>query len=199
MCIRDSVSGDDLSLTGEFTDRWNFAGHPADFKPSPLGPIPFLAPSTFGINSGTGQAFGNAACLAQAPAGQLTEFVAQLATFGCYVKGSGVLTPPLPGHFGTMGRNIFRGPGLYTWDFSLTKDWKLADHVALQLRAEFFNVLNHPSFANPFGVGGQLANVDPSVPSAFGFSSLTPDVAAANPVLGTGGPRNIQLGLKLRF
>jgi hypothetical protein len=27
----------------------------------------------------------------------------------------------------------------------------------------------------------------------------TPDVVAANPVIGSGGPRNIQLGLKLRF
>lgn len=191
------VSGDDISLTGEFTDRWNFAGNPKDFRPSPSGPIPFFAPNTFGMNSG--QPLGNAACLAQAPAGHLAEFVAQLATFGCYVEGTGVLTPPLPGQYGTMGRNIFRGPGLYNWDFSVTKDWRLADRATLQFRAEFFNILNHPSFANPFGVGGQLANVDPSVPSSFGLASATPDVAAANPVLGTGGPRNIQFGLKVRF
>jgi len=63
------------------------------------------------------------------------------------------------------------------------------------LRAEFFNVLNHPHFANPNTQG----LVDPSDPTSFGFIFNTPDVAAANPVIGTGGPRNIQIGLKFRF
>lgn len=62
---------------------------------------------------------------------------------------------------------------------------------------EAFNVLNHPHFANPFS-NGSLENIDPSVLSTFGFASATPDVAAANPVIGTGGARNIQLGLKIR-
>ena len=55
-----------------------------------------------------------------------------------------------------------------------------------------------PHFANPYA-NGSLGNIDPSVPSTFGFASATPDVAAANPVIGTGGARNIQLGLKFRF
>ena len=79
------------------------------------------------------------------------------------------------------------------------KKWKLRESVTLQLRGEFFNVLNHPNFTNPNGVGGQLGNVDPSVPETFGFSSATPDVAAANPVIGSGGPRNIQVAVKLTF
>ncbi len=97
-----------------------------------------------------------------------------------------------------MGRNTFRGPRLDNWDFSLVKTTKITERFDIQLRAEFFNILNHPHFANPFS-GGSLGNVDPSVPSTFGFASATPDVAAANPVIGTGGARNIQLGLKLRF
>jgi hypothetical protein len=40
---------------------------------------------------------------------------------------------------------------------------------------------------------------NPSVSSTFGFAGATSDVAAANPVIGTGGPRNIQLGLKFIF
>jgi hypothetical protein len=69
--------------------------------------------------------------------------------------------------------------------------------VNVQFRAEFFNVLNHPHLANPEAVT-QL-NLDPSSPSSFGCGCVTPDVGAANPVVGTGGPRNIQLGLKFIF
>ena len=98
-----------------------------------------------------------------------------------------------------MGRNIFRGPAYRNWDFSIMKNWRIGDRAILQARGEFFNVLNHPNFSNPYGVGGQLGNVDPSVPDSFGFASATPDVAAANPVMGSGGPRAIQIGLKLRF
>ena len=114
-----------------------------------------------------------------------------------YVKGSSVMTPPEPGTFGTMGRNLFRGPGYRNWDFSLIKTWTIRERFAIQFRGEFFNILNHPT--NPFGVGGQLGNVDPSSPSSFGYASETPDVAAANPVMGSGGNRAIQLGLKFKF
>jgi hypothetical protein len=138
----------------------------------------------------------DARCLAAA--GTLPNQQA-VANFGCYVDRTGVMTPPAPGTFGTMHRNIFRGPGYYNWDFSLTKMWTFHDRFSVQLRGEFFNILNHPNFTNPNGVGGQLGNVDPSVPGGFGGNGLTPDVAAANPVIGSGGPRAIQLGLKLKF
>ena len=97
-----------------------------------------------------------------------------------------------------MGRNLFRGPGFRNMDFSILKKWKFNERAGVQFRAEIFNVLNHPNFTNPYGVGGQLGNVDPSQ-GGFGATNLTPDVAAANPVIGSGGPRAIQLGLKFSF
>ena len=114
---------------------------------------------------------------------------------GCYVENGTILVPPNVGTFGNISRNPFRGPRLDNWDFSIVKDTKLSERVSFQLRGEFFNVLNHPHFANPNTQGF----VDPSDPSTFGFIFSTPDVAAANPVIGTGGPRNIQIGLKFRF
>jgi hypothetical protein len=102
---------------------------------------------------------------------------------------------PEPGTFGNAGRNIFRGPGFRNWDLSLVKTWKATERVSVQFRSEFFNVLNHPNFANP----AILFNNDLGIPDTFGLSSATPDVAGANPVIGTGGPRSIQFGLKIRF
>lgn len=173
-------SGNDISLTGESGDRWNFFGNPADFTASPT-PIPFLADGTL-----------NSQCAAHALASQLQQF-------GCYAKGQSVMTPPDPGTFGTMRRNLFRATALQAWDLSLVKDWKFAERMKLQFRGEFFDVLNHPNFANPYGVNFNYGRVDPSNPAQFGCACATPDVGDANPVIGTGGPRNIQLGVKMVF
>jgi hypothetical protein len=59
-----------------------------------------------------------------------------------------------------------------------------------------FNVLNHPNFATP-GVNG-ASNNSPTGTN-FGCGCPTPDTAASNSVLGSGGSRIMQLGLKLIF
>lgn len=142
--------GNDTSLTGEFSDRWNVIGNPQSIPNfSTTGPIPVES----------------------------------------------VLSQPEFGQFGDAGRNIFRGPGIKIWDLSLVKTWKATERFTVQFRAEFFNVLNHPNFANP----AILFNNDLSFLDTFGLVTATPDVAGANPVIGTGGPRNLQLGLKIRF
>ncbi len=174
----------DFSGTAEGSDRWDFFGNPAEFRPSSNGAIPFF------------EGASNPACVARATT---PGMLAALESFGCYQKGSSVMVPPGLGTFGTMGRNILRGPGLYDWDLSLVKSWKINESLRAQLRAEFFNILNHPSLSNPYGVNGTFFQVDPSVPGSFGCACATPDVADANPVIGTGGPRNIQLGLKFIF
>jgi hypothetical protein len=181
-------NGTDVSLTGEFTDRWDFFGNPRDFNAMIAGIPPF--PGTT-----------NPACAAKAQAldgGAINGPTTQsLALFGCYANRNSIMIPPALGTFGTMGRNLFRGPSFHNWDFSLVKDTRLGERVKMEIRAEFFNVLNHPQFANP--EASTLFNEDPSNPGLFGASNATPDVGAANPVIGTGGPRNIQFGLKFIF
>jgi len=78
----------------------------------------------------------------------------------------------------------------------------LGERVTTQFRAEFFNILNHPNFANPFGGQNGFGTGgfnDPSVPGAFGCGCATPDKAASNPVIGSGGPRGTQFALKFIF
>ena len=188
--VADSV--DDISGTGEFQDRWDFFGKPGDFRSLPTTSIPYFAGAS------------NQACLAAAQSvdGVGGPTSASLANFGCYAKGSSVMIAPALGQFGTMGRNIFRDTGFRNWDLSLSKGWKLHDRFTAQLRGEFFNVLNHPNFANPYGGPsdyGSAANDDPSNHNLFGCACATPDVAAENPVLGSGGNRAIQIGLKLLY
>jgi hypothetical protein len=202
-------TGDNISGTGESTDRWNFTGNPADFVPTKTSPgIPYIPASDFTVAAGhvTGGTTPAASkCFAAAKGNQGLQD--QLGVFGCYVEGSGIMTPPLPGHFGNLGRNVFRDRGFDNLDLSITKAWKFKERLTAQFRAEAFNVLNHPNFANPWGgnsgYGPTSLFTDPSAgPTGnpnFGCSCATPDVASVNPVLGSGSNRAIQLGLKFTF
>jgi len=177
-------SSNDPSRTNEQQDRWDFFGTPSDFNAT-FNPIPYYS-SVASMPATCSQAFnaaGGTATLA----------------YGCYAAGPGarsVMIAPAPGQFGTMARNLFYGPHFADWDFSIFKNWHFKERLTAQFRAEFFNILNHPIYANP---GGPISSNDPSSPALFGCGCETPDVASTNPVLGTGAAREIQLGLKLLF
>jgi len=171
--------------------RWDFFGNKDDFKSGPTG-IPQYTVATTGLPS---------ACTTKALAldgGSPGAATAALNLFGCYAKGNSVMIPPALGQFGTMGRNIFPDSGFRNFDFSVAKNWHFGERFRTQFRAEFFNIFNHPNFANPYGGQNGFGFNDPSV-GGFGCGCATPDVAAANPAVGSGGPRSVQLGLKLIF
>jgi carboxypeptidase family protein/TonB-dependent receptor-like protein len=96
------------------------------------------------------------------------------------------------GTFGNAGRNIIRGPGLQTWDLSLSKNFALTETRRFEFRAEFFNIWNHvnPQFANPDTIGSDTPATD-----FLGSPSIAPFgvPAAALP------PRRIQFALKFYF
>jgi hypothetical protein len=62
----------------------------------------------------------------------------------------GFVSGPLGG-FGSSNPKFFHGPGFNNWDVSLHKDTRITERMALQFRAEFFNVMNHAQFNNPTG------------------------------------------------
>ncbi len=51
--------------------------------------------------------------------------------------------------FGTLGRNVFRGPFQQNWDMSLAKSWTVREGQSVKLSADLFNVWNHPVFDKP--------------------------------------------------
>jgi hypothetical protein len=192
-------AGTDVSLTGELNDRWNFYGNPKDFKSTRVG-IPYF-PGNGDPTSTTPT--GNSNCDGKSLAldgGSPGPAIAALASFGCFASGSSFMIPPAFGTFGTMGRNIFRDTGFKNVDLSVAKNFKWGERFGAQFRVEFFNLFNHPNLANPFGGQNGYAHNDPSGGGGFfGCACATPDVAAANPVIGSGGARAVQLGLKLTF
>ena len=81
----------------------------------------------------------------------------------------------------------------------------------MELRADFFNVLNHPNLSNPLlpGFGADVFGgthfdasnrlVAGSGPGQFLTATATPDVGSGNPYLGGGGPRGMQLAAHFTF
>jgi hypothetical protein len=114
---------------------------------------------------------------------------------------------------GTLGRNALRGFGAWQTDLGLHRDFKLSERGILQFRLELFNLLNHPNFANP----------NAPFPRSLAWPSTTPGAIAIdmpgmrstqmlgrgfggggnsggyNPLFQIGGPRAVQLGLRLQF
>lgn len=93
------------------------------------------------------------------------------------------------GTFGTLGRNVFYGPHLYSFDMGLFKNFRVTEQTAFQFRAEFFNIFNQTNFDNPVPNPGD-ANASLS---AAGFGTFTRTLRAA------GDPRIIQFALKFSF
>ena len=100
---------------------------------------------------------------------------------------------PAPNRQGNLGRNALRGFSATQLDLGLHRRFALSERFAVQLRAEFFNILNHPNFADP------ESNL--SVPGLFGRSTmmLGRSLGSLNPLYQIGGPRSIQLAMRLQF
>src|SRR6266404_5231346 len=88
--------------------------------------------------------------------------------------------------FGTAGRNTLRGPGLSVVDLSLAKDFRFRERFGFQLRADFVNALNHPSFQAPHSDINNLGN----------FGIIDRSLTAGGTTV---APRSGQLGARFTF
>jgi hypothetical protein len=117
---------------------------------------------------------------------------------GGKILNAAAFTQPPAGQQGNLGRNVLRGFDASQADIGLQRIFRISEKVGLRLRGEFFNVLNHRNFGSPtnnltsplFGYATQtLANSLGSGGANGGF----------NPLYEIGGPRSVQLALKLLF
>lgn len=110
-------------------------------------------------------------------------------------------------HYGNMGRNSLSGPTFKEFNFSLYKKTAITERVNMKLGVDFFNILNHPNFANPLlpafiadaGAAGFAINGNREVGGGGLPITATGDVGIGNPFIGGGGPRGIQLSAVFKF
>jgi hypothetical protein len=104
---------------------------------------------------------------------------------------------PAAGTFGNCARNTIYGPNFRNVDFSLLKETKLGESRNLEFRAEFFNIFNHPAFAQPDTTyDGTTVNAQGQVVPAGGFGQIFNTLGST---IGAGTSRQIQFALKFSF
>jgi hypothetical protein len=193
------------------------------------GMFNFATGQPYGVNyiyeadyNGTGEYFGRPDIIGNPHAGAHGTNLLNLAAFAapCTVDASEDCISGTQ-HPGSEGRNAFNAPNYANFDLSLTKTSHISEQLTMQLRADIFNILNHPNMSNPllpgFGIdafvdGGHrvgdrlVAGLDPSGTTngvvngpQFVQTTATPDVGSGNPYLGGGGPRTVQLAVRFTF
>jgi hypothetical protein len=94
-----------------------------------------------------------------------------------------VFQNPLPGTLGVVGRNSFVGPGFADVDLALIKNTKVTERMNVQLRADAFDLFNHPNYGQPSGTIGSVGSIG----------------STRFPTGDSGSSRQLQLALKLQF
>jgi hypothetical protein len=99
---------------------------------------------------------------------------------------------------GDLGRNALNGFVIVEVDLTVRRQFRLEAWIGLRARADFFNIFNHPNFGPPtnylssplFGQSTQMLG------ASLGSGGQN---GALNPLYQIGGPRSVQLALKLVF
>jgi hypothetical protein len=109
---------------------------------------------------------------------------------------------PTTSRQGNLGRNLFAGFGATQIDTSVARKFVFTDRVSLQFRADAFNVFNHPNFSSlddSFGECSGTSGSNCSPPFGRATRMLNNSLGGLNPLYQIGGPRSMQLSLKLLF
>jgi TonB dependent receptor len=127
---------------------------------------------------------------------------APLVLYGSQYPGGKAINPtaftaPPTGQQGDFGRDVLRGFGAWQADVALQRQFHLTEKLGLRFRAEFFNIFNHPNFGSPNNTLGSPLFGQSTQTLASGLAGA--GNAGFNPLYQVGGPRSIQLALKLLF
>jgi hypothetical protein len=118
--------------------------------------------------------------------------IANVAAFQCPGGGAIAARCPVNGVFGSVGRNTLRGFPFRQFDFNVEKDFPIHESLGLEFRIEFFNLFNTPNFANPVNALTSAQFGEPATMADYNSTGI-------GQFFNSGGPRSIQLALRLHF
>jgi len=175
----------------------------------PIDIVDSGAASFYGLNGSTALARPNYApganrqtAMSNVPAGYFfnpAAFARPIVLAGAAIPSSGgaAIAGAAGTDFGTLGRNVLRGPRQTNVDFSVIKRFRVDERRNVEFRSEFFNLFNQVNFANPISdlnavtsSGGSLNAATGQVINPGGFGRI---ISTSN------NPRLIQFALKLNF
>jgi carboxypeptidase family protein len=116
-------------------------------------------------------------------------------TTGCTPPATSCNNPAIFGTFGNIGKNVLRLPRTANWDVQIAKNISISERWRVQLRAEYFNVLNHPTFA-PESISTGAVNGTDQITS---FDKLNSSSFGTFRAGQAGDPRIAQLAVKVFF
>lgn len=111
---------------------------------------------------------------------------------------SNAFEAPATGLNGMLGRNILTGPGLFQIDASLRRQFRLFGRSSIEASVSTFNLLDQASFSNPVGYLGSPLFGQPVSMQNLMMGSGNPTNGLA-PIFQSGGPRTVEIGLKISF
>ena len=117
---------------------------------------------------------------------------------GSKIFNPAAFTPPPSGQQGDFARNVLRGFGAWQADVAIQRQFRVREKVDLRFRAEFFNIFNHPNFGPPDNTltDALFGHSTQTLASSLGSGGAN---GGFSPLYQIGGPRSIQLALKLQF
>jgi hypothetical protein len=122
--------------------------------------------------------------------------------FGSTYAGGTILNPQAftapAGGQGTLSRNALLGFGMWQLDSAFRRQFDIGEKIHLQVRAEFFNIFNHPNFGSPDSdvADGTFGRSLSMLATSMGSGGV---LGGQTPLHQIGGPRSVQLALKLQF
>jgi hypothetical protein len=142
-------------------------------------------------NAGAGQSYAD---VISNPHQNIPQFD-PASGFGPFVANPNAYADPIGLTLGNSGRNSLRNPGRWNIDMAMFKHFVIKESMAIEFRAEAFNIFNHTEF-------GPLGGDQGGAAGSAGFSSGTATFVPGSNFLQVGtaySPRILQLGAKFLF
>ncbi len=185
-------------LTHALLGGWQWSGIVSASTGTPFS----VVNGTFGDNAGVGSGDGT---------GSYVDLIGNpnsnpgvpVGSVGPYAYNPAAFAQPTALTFGNVGRNFLRNGSFTNFDMALFKHFVIHEQIALEFRAEAFNIFNHTAFAPIAGGSGGIGGNFSSGTNTFDCSGPLGSSCVGNAdFLNYGSafnPRILQLGLKFLF